>query len=560
MVSRAEAVIELVARGEQHVQDAFDETAESMEKVAEESEQVSSRFSQLEGRFNAVTKHAAAFAVASAMLTGAGVVLNRRAVEMDSSLRSLRFSMEAMGIASTQSATRVNEMLIDLSRASMTALPTLTSAYRDFLYLLRDEEAALIATEALAGLEGAFGESSREAAIFQAAMEGNEAAIVEFAERTGLELDAMSGPIEVSQQTWAKYRDEIGKNLTIMDRMKNIIGTVIDAFTRLDDKLGGILAPILLVSGAVLGVVAGLGGIILLIKPLIPLLGMLGTVLAAIGPIGWIVIGVLAALGIGAYFLWRNWDKVWNGIKDITSAVVNFLQNSPFRWLLLTLGPTGALILGLTYLVSNWQRLWSTARETVVRWWENVKGTFEGVWQYVSGVFTDNWQRAWERVVGIFDSLKKHFTNIWDGIRSIFEGIWQFVEGAFVGNWRRAWDSITSIAKSSVNAVIGVINTLIRAFNSLPDFTIPGWIPGIGGQTWGIPDIPEIPHLQRGTQAFRGGPAIVGEAGPELVTLPRGAQVTPMTGTQHLTIILDGEVIAEKVLSRFAREVRLQGV
>ncbi|WP_206706328.1 hypothetical protein [Anoxybacillus flavithermus] len=56
-------------------------------------------------------------------------------------------------------------------------------------------------------------------------------------------------------------------------------------------------------------------------------------------------------------------------------------------------------------------------------------------------------------------------------------------------------------------------------------------MPGVGGK--GI-NIPKIPMLAKGTDYFRGGYAIVGEQGPELVQLPRGSKVYPNSETQAM--------------------------
>ena len=79
--------------------------------------------------------------------------------------------------------------------------------------------------------------------------------------------------------------------------------------------------------------------------------------------------------------------------------------------------------------------------------------------------------------------------------------------------------------------MIGAINWAIDGINSL-SFDVPDWVPGIGGESWGfnLPNIPDIPYLAKGGILSRGS-AIVGEAGPELLTLAGGkAIVQPLTG------------------------------
>lgn len=124
---------------------------------------------------------------------------------------------------------------------------------------------------------------------------------------------------------------------------------------RLDDMLqvmGNALLPIVIKAAQVMGdiatrvqewaeahpqlakwlsiVAAGIGGVMLVVGPLLIALpaliagvGALGAVIAvATGPIGLITLAV-TALVAGAVLLWRNWEAVWNGIKGVTEKAVN---------------------------------------------------------------------------------------------------------------------------------------------------------------------------------------------------------------------------------------------
>lgn len=108
--------------------------------------------------------------------------------------------------------------------------------------------------------------------------------------------------------------------------------------------------------------------------------------------------------------------------------------------------------------------------------------------------------------------LYKHWDTVVEGMTSMFSGL---------------WDMITAVAGGLYSAFAGPLNAIARLFNSTLgslSITIPDWVPLIGGQEWGIP---KIPFLADGTSDHVGGPAIVGERGPELVNLPKGAEVIP---------------------------------
>lgn len=115
-------------------------------------------------------------------------------------------------------------------------------------------------------------------------------------------------------------------------------------------------------------------------------------------------------------------------------------------------------------------------------------------------------------------------SNAITGVKTIFEGVITFITGVFSGNWRKAWEGVRSIFtgifdtlgalfKAPINAVITLINKAIAGINGL-NITIPDWVPGLGGKTFGL-NIPEIPMLARG--GFTNGASIAGEAGTEAV-------------------------------------------
>lgn len=87
---------------------------------------------------------------------------------------------------------------------------------------------------------------------------------------------------------------------------------------------------------------------------------------------------------------------------------------------------------------------------------EVVKNTFQNIIDFVKNVFTGNWSAAWQNVKNIF-------SNIVSGLGNIF--------------------------KAPLNFIIGGINGFIRGLNKLE---IPDWVPGVGGLSLNIPEIPKL--------------------------------------------------------------------
>lgn len=234
----------------------------------------------------------------------------------------------------------------------------------------------------------------------------------------------------------------------------------------------------------------------------------IGAVVAAVGPI-------LVALGtvMGAV------GKITGAVEILSGAfvkLIGFLAANPF---ILVIAGIAALVAGLIWAYNNveWFRNGVNTAFTFIK---NVMiGAFSTVWENLKGTFT-----------GIMNFVKAQIENM----KLIFNGLIDFFNGVFTGNWRKAWDGIVNVfkgifggivnsAKAPVNAMIKMINDFINLANKVK---IPKGVPGIGGI--GI-NIPQIPYLAKGGSIIDG-QAIVGEAGPELLSVNRGkTTVTPLS-------------------------------
>lgn len=125
---------------------------------------------------------------------------------------------------------------------------------------------------------------------------------------------------------------------------------------------------------------------------------------------------------------------------------------------------------------------------------EKTGGELHGIIEFIKSLVT-----------GAFTFIKDFIGNAMASIKKIFTGIVKFLSGAFTGDWDKAWEGIKDIFDGISTAIKGtwasVINAIIRALNWLIDkankisFTVPGWVPGLGGKHIGV-NIPKINELQ----------------------------------------------------------------
>ena len=177
---------------------------------------------------------------------------------------------------------------------------------------------------------------------------------------------------------------------------------------------------------------------------------------------------------------------------------------------------------------------------------DEIQADLQELDDWLQGVFTKDWTESWGAIGKPINDLFSWISGIWDSLKTLLNGIIDFIRGVFTGDWDRAWKGVTeifegvfggilNIAKPVVNGVIAIINALVSAVNWVIDklnkisFDLPGFLGG-GHIGFDFDHLPKIEYLAKGGILTQGS-AIVGEAGPELLTVSGGdAIVRPLTG------------------------------
>ena len=135
--------------------------------------------------------------------------------------------------------------------------------------------------------------------------------------------------------------------------------------------------------------------------------------------------------------------------------------------------------------------------------WDDIKNVFSKVGEFFSGIF----ETAWSMIKKPFEVTAGWFSDLWEDIKKPFAKVGEFFEGAF--------KTVGDVIKAPLNGIIKGINVVIGALNSL-SIDIPSWVPGIGGDTWGI-DIPKVPLLAKGGVLEKGQLGFLEGSGAEAV-------------------------------------------
>lgn len=357
----------------------------------------------------------------------------------------------------------------------------------------------------------------------------------------------------------------IGPLLIIIGKIATGVGAVMTIIPKLVAAFQAVQGAIAIVTGA-----AATGST--------AATALAGAFTALTGPIG-IVIAAIAGIVAAVVVLWNNCES----FRDAVTAAWEFIKTA-FQgfldWLQATFAPVWDAV------VAAAQTVFQGFQTAVTMVWEAIQGVFQIFTDFLQETFGVTWgdvftgvqtvtetvgaaiqavvqvlttifqglvtflvdnflvmfKQAIQGALDFLTAFKDSVVQIIDGVKTIFQGIIDFVTGVFTGDWSRAWEGVkeifrgvfealVGIAKIPINGVIGLINKAIDAIN----FFIRGinkalsLLSAFGVSAPQIPEINKIAYLATGG-ILEAGNAIVGERGPELLSMVNGrARVTPLT-------------------------------
>lgn len=255
-------------------------------------------------------------------------------------------------------------------------------------------------------------------------------------------------------------------------------------------------------------------------------------------PFTWIVLGILALVAGIVYlatqttFFQDVWGTVWGFIQATITNVGNFIGTV------------------LNWIGSTWTTVWGAVSSFAMSVWNGIVGFITGhvnavrtiiavgilaakiIWTTTLNLISSTASNIWNGIVGFItgaiNGVQAVISNVMNTIKAVWSAAWGLVSSTASG----AWNGIMGFFNGAVSTVSGIfsgianaISTPFRnAFNAVAgfwnstvgqiSFTIPDWVPGVGGNGWSVPS---IPMLAKGGVVTKPTLAVVGEAGPEAV-------------------------------------------
>jgi phage-related minor tail protein len=341
------------------------------------------------------------------------------------------------------------------------------------------------------------------------------------------------------------------------------------------------------------------------------------TVLAGINvPVVAAIAAITLLVGAG-YYLYTQWDwfkgrlaETWEQLKDLSSTIWNSISTSLTEtWTSIKSSATTAWDAFKTYLSTLWESVktamntaWEAFKVAILLVTVGIVAVLKGQWELFPALLSLVWEKvkleaslAWETIKTAFsghvsgtvssmgttfNTLSQVMSSLWTTVSSAASTAWAAMKITFSslvsgvvssmgtawegmkGIVSNAWEGVKSVVKSSINNIIGLINSftakLASISISIPSVSIPGF-GTVGGGTLSMPRIPSIPQLEDGGIISNDGIYRAGEGNKAEAVLPLQNSkfiddftnaISSKLSSGSQAIYLDGEKVGE-VLSKY---------
>jgi hypothetical protein len=200
-------------------------------------------------------------------------------------------------------------------------------------------------------------------------------------------------------------------------------------------------------------------------------------IVAAVGPLLIIVGKMVTAFGI---------------VKDAMVGVKLASLGMLGVWALVAI----AVIVLVVIIVKNWGKI----KAFVLKVWQVLKAAASAVWGAIKSAVATALGAIRAVIVGYFNIYKAVILGVWHAIQAATSAVWRVITGYVQLNVRlikaafdgikavgvAIWDGIYQAARTVFNGIASLWNNTVGALS----FHVPGWVPGIGGSGFDVPDIP----------------------------------------------------------------------
>lgn len=244
----------------------------------------------------------------------------------------------------------------------------------------------------------------------------------------------------------------------ILGQVRDIIQAVKDKWDSLSPETQQAIVKAALIVAAIGPLLSILGSVVGGISSVISIIGALAS------PVGIAiaVIGALIAIGVALY---KNWDEIKEGCRQLAEVV---------------------------------KKVWEDIKNAVTQTVQNIKDKITETWTNITTTVTNKVNAIKTKVVDIWNNIKTTTANVFNGIKDTIAGKIADVYNAVTGKLQNIKDKFTSIfdgVKDTVSRAINFIKDLFHGEIDFPHFRLPHFNIDGGQLPWGIGGKGSPPHI-----------------------------------------------------------------
>lgn len=409
----------------------------------------------------------------------------------------------------------------------------------------------------LGALEGEFGLTGRAARTeLTKALKESDGSFAKLMKSLGLtdkELEKYNAGVEESSGVLQRNSDIVDQGFTPLQKLQNEAKELMYQYGDLA-QVAGMAAPLLMAIGpaakgasmamdlmgkASKGLSAAMtflaaNPVVLVIAAIVALVAAFVLAYKNSETFRKIVDTALRAIGDAAMWLWENAFKP--AFEAIAAAAIWLWEHA--------IKPTWAFL----------QAAFRAVAAVVTWWWRTiVQPTFKAV-AAIATWLVNQFKASITFWRSVFSAIGAVVSSWWSGVKAKFTAVVDFVKG-IPGKIKSGFSSLASAIsapfRSAFNFIADAWNNTVGRLS----FTIPGWIPGIGGNSWSAPRLPRFHG--GGIVPGSGDQPILARGGEGVFTSDQMRALGGGGGT--LTIRSDGGGFADLVVQAIANAVRNGG-
>lgn len=215
----------------------------------------------------------------------------------------------------------------------------------------------------------------------------------------------------------------------------------------------------------------------------------LGGLVSAIGPTGWIALGIAA----GVILIIANWDKIkeaagkvkdwvvekWTALKEKTSEIWDSIKTKTSEvWEGLKTAASEKFESIKTTVAEKWDAMktkasttWDSIKTSVGTAWDNLKSKASTTFENIKSTISSKWESVKTATSNTWNNIKSGVSSTWDKMKSTastaFSKIGSTVKNTWSGTQKDTSDSWKSTSKNMTNSLTSMESTTKRKLNSI---------------------------------------------------------------------------------------------